>query len=97
MPITELERIYVSPGPIFDPHKMGCGFNPFDELFGKEDIVINTWSYHLVPAGILLDQFLREAAAKRVSGEYIKRFPPGKFAENVGQAVRQDFPDADIY
>jgi phenylacetate-CoA ligase len=63
VPISELERIYISPGPIFDPHKMGRGFNPFSELFGKGDIVINTWSYHLVPAGILLDQFLREAGA----------------------------------
>jgi len=63
VPITDLERIYISPGPIFDPHKMGRGFNPFSELFGKDDIVINTWSYHLVPAGILLDQFLREAGA----------------------------------
>jgi phenylacetate-CoA ligase len=63
VPTTELERVYISPGPIFDPHKMGRGFNPFAELFGKGDIVINTWSYHLVPAGILLDQFLREAGA----------------------------------
>jgi phenylacetate-CoA ligase len=63
VPITDLEHIYVSPGPIFDPHKMGRGPNPFAELFGKGDIVINTWSYHLVPAGMLLDQFLREAGA----------------------------------
>jgi len=54
LPITELRRIYISPGPIFEP-----GEADYDELgwaqgmvaggFRPGDIVINTYSYHMVP------------------------------------------------
>lgn len=61
VPLDELERIYISPGPIFDPHKMGRGPQLFYDFFVKGDIVVNTWAYHLVPAGCLMDQALRNA------------------------------------
>lgn len=54
VPISELRRIYVSPGPIHEP-----GEREYDELgwaqamfaggFRSGDIVINTFSYHMVP------------------------------------------------
>jgi phenylacetate-CoA ligase len=54
VPIRELRRIYVSPGPIHEPGEM-----EYDELgwaqgfyaagFRPGDIVINTFSYHMVP------------------------------------------------
>lgn len=54
LPITELRRIYVSPGPIFEP-----GEADYDELgwdqgmvaagFRPGDIAVNTFSYHMVP------------------------------------------------
>lgn len=62
VPLDSIERIYQSPGPIYEPDKgksfargsgMGSGF-------GKGQIVINTWSYHLVPAGLKIDQILRD-------------------------------------
>ena len=58
----DLSRIYVSPGPIFEPslhgNKDGHGL---DLLFraagtGPFDVVLNTWSYHLVPAGLLFEE-----------------------------------------
>ena len=53
-PIAELRRIYVSPGPIYEP-----GEADYEELgwaqamiaggFQSGDIVVNTFSYHMVP------------------------------------------------
>lgn len=67
VPITELQRVYVSPGPIYDPHHASKAFwqrhvHLVKSLgFGKGDVVINTWSYHLVPAGHMIDEALRRA------------------------------------
>ncbi len=54
VPLSELRRIYVSPGPIYEP-----GEPDYDELgwaqamyaagFRPGDIAINTFSYHMVP------------------------------------------------
>jgi len=54
VPISEMRRIYVSPGPIFEP-----GEADYDELgwaqgmvaagFRPGDMAINTFSYHMVP------------------------------------------------
>src|SRR4030042_1255813 len=67
VPITELERIYVSPGPIYDPHHSSETFWQRHAHiaksvgFGKGDIVVNSWMYGLVPAGLLIDETLRRA------------------------------------
>ncbi len=54
VPVTEMRRIFVSPGPIYEP-----GEADYDELgwaqgmvaggFRPGDITINTFSYHMVP------------------------------------------------
>jgi phenylacetate-CoA ligase len=62
--LDTLPRIYISPGPIYDPQR------PNEEAeggvqalriagFGKGDRVINTFMYHLTPAGLLMDEGLR--------------------------------------
>jgi phenylacetate-CoA ligase len=62
---NELQRIYVSPGPIYDPHHESKTYwrrhaQLMKDLgFRKGDIVVNAWSYHLVPAGLLVDESLR--------------------------------------
>lgn len=61
VPMDSLERIYQSPGPIYDPQRkrgfgMGAGMS---SDFGKGQIVMNTWSYHITPAGLGVDQALR--------------------------------------
>ena len=69
VPATDLERVYVSPGPIYDPHHQSETFWRREVQlvkalgFGKGDIVVNTWAYHLVPAGLALDEALRRAGA----------------------------------
>ena len=67
VPITEMERVYVSPGPIWDPHHQGEAFwqrhvHIVKSMgYRKGDIVLNTWAYHLVPAGHMNDEALRRA------------------------------------
>ncbi len=55
-----VSRIFMSPGPIFEPE--GAGENwwrsaraLFAAGFGKGDIVHNTFAYHLTPGGWILD------------------------------------------
>lgn len=61
VPMDSLERIYQSPGPIYDPQrKRGFGFGAgLGPDFGKGQIVMNTWSYHITPAGLGVDEALR--------------------------------------
>jgi len=60
VPMDSLERIYQSPGPIYDPQrKRGFGGGGMGPDFGKGQIVMNTWSYHVTPAGLGVDQLLR--------------------------------------
>jgi phenylacetate-CoA ligase len=67
--IGAVARIFVSPGPICEPQFRGQhGGHGFDTAFraggiGPGDIALNTWSYHLVPAGLLLDEGLTAAGA----------------------------------
>jgi len=64
-----LPRIYISPGPIYDPQPPNpeiaqAGLAPFKYVgFGKGDRVLNTFMYHLTPAGLLLDEALRACGA----------------------------------
>ena len=64
-----LPRIYISPGPIFDPQPpdpeaQEAMLAPFKYVgFGKGDRVLNTFAYHLTPAGILMDEALRACGA----------------------------------
>lgn len=64
-----IRRIFVSPGPIYEPQlnddQDGHGFAHSFRLagIGPQDRVLNTWSYHLVPAGVLLDQGIAATGA----------------------------------
>ena len=66
---SEIARIFISPGPIREPQfRSDRGGHGFDAVFraagvGPGDVVLNTWSYHMVPAGLLLDDGLRGAGA----------------------------------
>ena len=61
VPPEELKRVYISPGPIYDPHgreEDAYSLQPifYNAGFRKGDRVINTFSYHLTPAGIFCDE-----------------------------------------
>lgn len=59
-----LPRLYISPGPIYDPQppteNPDAALAPFRAAgFGPGDRALNTFMYHLTPAGLLLDEALR--------------------------------------
>ena len=69
----KLSRIYVSPGPIFEPALAGGGGHGLDLLFRSagmtpDDIMLNTWAYHLVPAGLLFDEAAQAVGATVIPG-----------------------------
>ena len=71
--LKDIGRIYVSPGPIFEPALSGGGGHGLDLLFkaagvGRGDIILNTWMYHLVPAGLLFDEAAQSAGATVIPG-----------------------------
>jgi phenylacetate-CoA ligase len=61
VPMENLKRVYVSPGPIYDPEGRkedywGLRKCVYNVGFRPGDMVMNTFSYHLTPAGIFLDE-----------------------------------------
>jgi phenylacetate-CoA ligase len=63
-----LARVFLSPGPIFDPQGDDQDYWRWRETlesvgFGEGDVVLNTFSYHLTPAGFMFDGALRALGA----------------------------------
>ena len=69
VPLTDLSHIFFSPGPLYEPAVdetslletavplfRAAGFN-------AESIVLNALSYHLVPAGLMVDRVLQHVGA----------------------------------
>jgi phenylacetate-CoA ligase len=63
-PIASYGRLYTSPGPIYEPE--GARADPWRTArglyaagFRKGNVVLNTFSYHLVPGGMMLDSGAR--------------------------------------
>jgi phenylacetate-CoA ligase len=59
-PVGQLARVFMSPGPIFEPEGFGADWwRTARALFAagirKGDIVHNTFAYHLTPGGWILD------------------------------------------
>jgi len=59
-PVADIRRIFVSPGPIYEPEGRSAdywGFAPalFAAGFRRGDVVLNSFSYHLTPAGAMFD------------------------------------------
>ena len=66
--MSEVARIFVSPGPIIEPQFRDDPGHGMELCYraagvGPGDIVLNTWSYHLVPAGLLFDEALQGVGA----------------------------------
>jgi phenylacetate-CoA ligase len=63
VPSRALQRIFISPGPIFDPEGAGPNFwrmarAMYAAGFRRGDVVLNTFAYHLTPAGSMCDEGL---------------------------------------
>jgi len=64
VPTDEMRRIYVSPGPVYEPgpweyKETGWAQALFAAGFRKKDIVQNTFNYHMWPFAFILDDSLK--------------------------------------
>jgi phenylacetate-CoA ligase len=67
VPLEEVDRVFITPGPIYGPHQTE-GISWFGKTiyaagFRKGDIVINTPTYHMSPAGMLFHEGARACGA----------------------------------
>ena len=75
VPMSEIRHIFFSPGPLYEP-EADDDRTPFDMArlvfescgFAPGDIVLNSLSYHLVPAGLLVDRALAEMGCTVIPG-----------------------------
>ena len=75
VPLSDVRHIYLSPGPIYEPG-LGEDRTPIEMGvvafrwggFTAGDVVLNSLSYHLVPAGMLIDRALVELGCTVVPG-----------------------------
>ena len=67
IPNEEVDRVFITPGPIYGPHHTEgiswFGKSFYAAGFRKGDIVINTPTYHMSPAGILFHEGIRACGA----------------------------------
>jgi len=68
VPFKKLKRVYVSPGPLFEPEGEDVAAQWHSEVFekigiGENDLVLNTFMYHLTPAGLRLEAAVQMAGA----------------------------------
>ena len=87
IPKEGLRRIYISPGPVFEPGEWdyedtrwaqalyACGIR-------KGDVVLNTFNYHLTPLAFMLDESLR------MLGATVVPIGPGNLSMQI-QLMRQ--------
>ncbi|MFC1969752.1 phenylacetate--CoA ligase family protein [Chloroflexota bacterium] len=71
IPHDEVDRVFISPGPIYEPLHTGAikwfAKSFYAAGFRKGDIVINTFTYHMSPAGILFHEASRDCGATVVA------------------------------
>lgn len=70
IPPEDIDRVFLSPGPIYEPIQH-AGIKWFAKAFWaagfrKGDVVVNTFTYHLSPAGILFHEAIRDCGATAV-------------------------------
>jgi len=67
IPPEDIDRVFISPGPVYEPVQHE-GIRWFAKAFWaagfqKGDVVVNTFTYHLSPAGILFHEAIRDCGA----------------------------------
>lgn len=90
VPLASLRHIFISPGPIFDPEageevSAKSAAEAFQAVgIGQGDVVLNTFLYHMVPAGLLMD------AALNLLGATVVPTGPGntEFQVQIALALR---------
>jgi phenylacetate-CoA ligase len=64
--LADIGRVFISPGPIYEMQPSGVKWfarSFWAAGFRKGDVVINTFTYHMSPAGILFHEAIRDCGA----------------------------------
>ena len=72
-PLNKLAKIFVSPGPVYEPEGMAANWwrtarALFAAGFRSGDLVINTFAYHFTPAGSMMESGARSLGCTVVPG-----------------------------
>ena len=63
----DVDRVFISPGPIYEPLHTGnikwFAKSFYAAGFRRGDVVVNTFTYHMSPAGILFHEALKDCGA----------------------------------
>jgi phenylacetate-CoA ligase len=73
VPLERLARVFMSPGPIYDPQGAGADFWRFRHAFAAAgfragDVALVSASYHLTPLGFMLDDGARALGCVTIPG-----------------------------
>lgn len=66
VPVEQVERVFISPGPVYECQSSAIKWfarSYYAAGFRRGDIVVNTFTYHMSPAGILFHEGLRQCGA----------------------------------
>ncbi len=70
IPPERIDRIFISPGPIYEPIQTASikwfSKSFYSAGFRKGDVVVNTFTYHMSPAGMLFHEALRDCGATAI-------------------------------
>ena len=70
IPPEDIDRVFISPGPLYEPIQTAAikwfAKSFWAAGFRKGDVVINTFTYHMSPAGILFHEALRDCGATAI-------------------------------
>src|SRR5512142_1228716 len=89
VPVERLARMFMSPGPIFDPQGRGEDFWRFRHGlaaagFRRGDVALVSASYHLTPLGFMLDGAARALGCAVIPGGVGQTELQAKVAAHVG-------------
>src|SRR5512133_745256 len=89
VPLDALARVFMSPGPIFDPQGQATDFWRFRHAlaaagFRRSDVVLVSASYHLTPLGFMLDGAARAIGCTVIPGGVGQTELQARVAAHVG-------------
>ena len=67
VPLVQLEHVFLSPGPLYEPHAGETALYETIETiltiagFQSGDVALNAFGYHLIPTGLAMDEVLRRS------------------------------------
>ena len=97
-PVAEMEHVFQSPGPIYEPGRTGADWWRMGRFLhacgiGRGDVVQNCFSYHLTPAGMIFENAARAVGATVLPAGTGQTEMQARAAHDVGSTAYAGTPD----